>query len=185
MALAVVALVVAIGLALWSQSRLSIEKFGFSFWTNSVWDPVSGEFGARPFIWGKFIWNMFDFASDGRNEGDGPGRNDKGLVTYDRLTKKDAFYWYKANWSSEPLAHITSRRFTVRNTETVDVKVYSNLAMATLSVNGAPFGEPQTVTDHRAIWTAVPLAVGDNRVEVVASDSAGQSSSDSVTWTRQ
>jgi phosphate transport system permease protein len=51
-ALAVVALVVAIGFALWTQSQLSIEKFGFSFWTNSIWDPVSGEFGARPFIWG-------------------------------------------------------------------------------------------------------------------------------------
>lgn len=140
---------------------------------------------ARPFIWGKFIWNMFDFASDSRNEGDTPGRNDKGIVTYDRQTKKDAFYWYKANWSSEPLAYITSRRFTVRNAETVDVKVYSNLATATLSVNGAPFGQPQTVTDHRAIWTGVPLAVGDNRVEVVASDAAGLSSSDSVTWTRQ
>jgi len=56
----------------------------------------------RKYLWGKFVWNMFDFASDGRNEGDTPGRNDKGLVTYDRATRKDAFYWYKANWSSQP-----------------------------------------------------------------------------------
>ncbi|HTV22095.1 MAG TPA: glycoside hydrolase family 2 TIM barrel-domain containing protein [Polyangiaceae bacterium] len=140
---------------------------------------------ARPFIWGKFIWNMFDFASDGRNEGDTPGRNDKGLVTYDRVTKKDAFYWYKANWSSEPLAYITSRRFVQRTTETVDVKVYSNLDTVTLSVNGAPVGEPRAVTEHRAVWTAVPLVVGDNRIEVSASGGAGQSANDSVTWTRQ
>jgi beta-galactosidase len=45
----------------------------------------------RRYLWGKFVWNMFDFASDGRNEGDTPGRNDKGLVTYNRLTRKDAF----------------------------------------------------------------------------------------------
>jgi hypothetical protein len=55
----------------------------------------------RPYLWGKFVWNMFDFAVDGRNEGETAGRNDKGLVSYDRRTKKDAFYWYKANWSSE------------------------------------------------------------------------------------
>jgi beta-galactosidase len=140
---------------------------------------------ARPFIWGKFVWNMFDFASDGRNEGDTPGRNDKGLVTFDRQTKKDAFYWYKANWSSEPLAYITSRRFTPRTTETVDVKVYSNLDSVTLSVNGAAIGAPQPVTDRRARWTAVPLQVGDNTIEVVANGSAGQSASDSVTWTRR
>ena len=48
---------------------------------------------ARPFLWCKFIWNMFDFASDGRKEGGAPGRNDKGLVTYDRRIRKDAFYW--------------------------------------------------------------------------------------------
>jgi beta-galactosidase len=140
---------------------------------------------ARPFIWGKFVWNMFDFASDGRNEGDTPGRNDKGLVTYDRQTKKDAFYWYKANWSSEPLAYITSRRFVERTTETVDVKVYSNLDSVALSVNGAPVGEPQPVVDHRARWTAVPLALGDNRIEALATGSAGQSTSDSVSWTRR
>src|ERR1017187_1929043 len=61
---------------------------------------------ARPFLWGKFIWNMFDFASDGRNEGDTPGRNDKGLVTYDRQVRKDAFYWYKANSTTNPMVYI-------------------------------------------------------------------------------
>ena len=45
----------------------------------------------RPWIWGKFVWCMFDFGSDGRDEGDRPGINDKGLVTYDRKVRKDAF----------------------------------------------------------------------------------------------
>ena len=51
-AFCLVLLVVAIGYELTRQSSLSIAKFGLSFWVNDVWDPVSGEFGARPFIWG-------------------------------------------------------------------------------------------------------------------------------------
>ena len=43
-----------------------------------------------------------------------PGINDKGLVTYDRKTKKDAFFWYKANWATTPFVYITSRRWTPR-----------------------------------------------------------------------
>jgi phosphate transport system permease protein len=48
----VLLIVVAIGFELYRQSVLSIEKFGFSFWKGRVWDPVSGVFGALPFIWG-------------------------------------------------------------------------------------------------------------------------------------
>ena len=74
---------------------------------------------------------MFDFASDRRTEGDTPGRNDKGLVTYDRKTRKDAFYWYKANWrdwseADGKVVYITSRRFTNRTSATTEIKVYSN-----------------------------------------------------------
>lgn len=139
----------------------------------------------RPYIWGKFVWNMFDFASDGRNEGDAPGRNDKGLVTYDRLTKKDAFYWYQASWSSEPLAHITSRRFNPRTTPTIDIKVYSNLPTVALNVNGSALGS-LSAPDHVFRWTGVALELGDNAVEAIASDAEGQvMARDAVTWTRQ
>ncbi len=69
---------------------------------------------------------MFDFASAHRREGDTPGRNDKGLVTYDRKVRKDAFYFYKANWSDEPVVYITDRRFTERTEAATDVKIYSN-----------------------------------------------------------
>src|SRR4030095_8894626 len=51
-AFCLVLLVAAIGYELARQSQLSISKFGLSFWINDIWDPVSGEFGARPFIWG-------------------------------------------------------------------------------------------------------------------------------------
>ena len=142
------------------------------------------QLAARPYIWGKFIWNMFDFASDGRNEGDTPGRNDKGIVTYDRRTKKDAFYWYKANWSQEPLVHITSRRFEPRTTATIDIKVYSNLPNVTLNVNGSAL-PPQSSQNHIFRWTSVPLVLGANQVQATASDGANRSASDNVTWTRQ
>ena len=51
-ALILMLLVVAIAFELSRQSMLSIRKFGVSFWSGRTWDPVSGEFGALPFIWG-------------------------------------------------------------------------------------------------------------------------------------
>src|ERR1022692_4801691 len=95
-------------------------------WQSTVHEAAYKAMKDRPFIWGTFLWNMFDFASDGRAEGDHLGRNDKGLVTYDRKTKKDAFYFYKANWSSDPVIYITDRRFTPRKVGDGPVKVYSN-----------------------------------------------------------
>src|SRR6185503_19394562 len=98
------------------------------------------QLAARPYVWGKFIWNMFDFASDGRNEGAQPGINDKGLVTRDRLTRKEAFYWYKANWASTPTLYITSRRWASRTTAATTVKVYSNAGTVTATLNGTSLG---------------------------------------------
>jgi beta-galactosidase len=123
---------------------------------------------------------MFDFASDSRREGDTPGRNDKGLVTYDRQTRKDAFYWYKANWSSDPVLYITSRRYVNRPINTVEVKVYSNLDAVQLSVNGEVIGT-QSGMDHIFRWTDVPLAPGANTIEITATQN-GTSYSDAVTW---
>ena len=81
---------------------------------------------AAPYIWGTFVWVMFDFTSYWRNEGGMKGLNDKGLVTADRKTKKDAFYYYKANWSEESTLYITSRRHTARTNAVTEVKIYSN-----------------------------------------------------------
>lgn len=122
---------------------------------------------ARPFVWGSFVWNMFDFASDGRKEGDHPGRNDKGLVTYDRKTKKDAFYWFKASWSAEPFVHVTGARFQPREKGPVDIKVYSNAESVRLRVGGAPLAE-QTSKKHIFVWSGVPLRAGANVVEASA-----------------
>ena len=68
----------------------------------------------RPYIWAMHCWNMFDFGADGRDEGGKPGQNQKGLVTFDRKTKKDAFYIYKAYLSKEPFVHICGRRYADR-----------------------------------------------------------------------
>jgi beta-galactosidase len=122
---------------------------------------------ARPFVWGKFVWCMFDFASDGRAEGDHLGRNDKGLVTYDRKTRKDAFYWYKANWSDEPVVYITSRRFAVRTKPEAEVKVYSNAGSVELWVDGVSQGRV-VAPDHIFRWAVVKLEPGDNQIRAGA-----------------
>jgi beta-galactosidase len=134
----------------------------------------------RPWVWGKFIWCMFDLASDGRNEGGVPGRNDKGLVTFDRKTKKDAFFWYKANWSDQPVLYITSRRFTPRTEASTSVKIYSNAKSVELSVNGASRGK-QTSRNHIFVWANVTLVPGENHVEARA-EIAGQKMTDRCTW---
>jgi hypothetical protein len=136
---------------------------------------------ARPFVWGKFITFIFDVASDGRNEGDVPGRNDKGLVTYDRRVRKDAFFWYKANWSTEPFVYITGRRFDPRPSAIADIKIYSNLPSVHLVVNGRDLGT-KTSDEHVFLWPAVVLQTGPNRVESVA-QKAGVSYHDAVIWT--
>lgn len=52
-AVTLVLIVAAIGVELTRESLLSIRKFGFDFWRTQTWDPVTGEFGALPFIWGS------------------------------------------------------------------------------------------------------------------------------------
>ncbi len=144
-----------------------------SYYHEGCWTALA----ARPFIWGKFVWAGFDFASDTRTEGSTPGLNDKGLVTYDRQTKKDAFYWYKANWSTDPFVYITSRRFTALPKTSKSIRVYSNQAMVDVKLNGTSLGA-KAAANHVFIWDNVTWAVGMN--SVVAS--AG-TSTDTVTWT--
>lgn len=137
----------------------------------------------RPHLWCVFVWNMFDFAVDRRSEGDTAGRNDKGLVTYDRKTRKDAFYWYKANWSNEPMIHITSKRFTNRKDPNVKVRVYSNLDEVTLTVNGKPIGQRRS-DNHIFEWTDVTLSPGENTIRA-SGESDTKQIEDKCRWTIQ
>ena len=93
-------------------------------------------FERNPYMWATHVWNMFDFAADARNQGGEPGMNHKGLVTFDRKTKKDSFYLYKAWWSDEPFVHITSKRFVDRTDSKIQIKVYSNQNELTLYKDG-------------------------------------------------
>lgn len=93
-------------------------------------------FKRHPYLWGTYVWNMFDFAADARNQGGEPGMNHKGLITFDRKTKKDCFYLYKAWWSEEPVLHITSKRYEYREGKKTTIKVYSNQPEVSLYNNG-------------------------------------------------
>lgn len=90
----------------------------------------------RPYLWSTYVWNMFDFGSDGKDEGGRHGLNQKGLVTSDRKIKKDVFYLYKAFWGSEAFIHICGRRYVHRIEDITEIKVYSNQQKVTLYVDG-------------------------------------------------
>ena len=97
-------------------------------------------FKKRPFMWANHVWNMFDFAADARNQGGEPGMNHKGLVTFDRQTKKDSFYLYKAYWNKEPMVHIAGKRYQYRPEKITTVKVYTNCESVTLYADGNEIG---------------------------------------------
>lgn len=121
-----------------------------------------------PLIWGTFIWNMFDFACRGRKEGNVPSLNDKGLITHDRKIKKDAFYFYKANWNPEPMVYLTSRRATARKEPITEIKAYSNCPEVELLVNGTSVGKAKPDSLKICRWNQVHLKPGPNSIRVVA-----------------
>ncbi len=109
------------------------------------------------------------------------GRNDKGLVTADRKIKKDAFFFYKANWSDDPTIYITSRRFTERTNAVTPVKVYSNAPKAELFVNGSSQGTQANDGNGVMRWPGVHLAPGTNQIEARA-ERDGRPLSDTCNW---
>jgi len=132
----------------------------------------------RDFIWGSFVWNMFDFASQIRREGDTRAQNDKGLVTRDRKTRKDAFYFYKANWNkSVNTVHLCSKRYVEREENLTDVIVFTTAPSAKLYVNGKLVGNQKTDQYATIIWKDVNLSDGKN--EVVVKTAQGE---DSAIW---
>ncbi len=128
-------------------------------------------FKRHPWMWATHVWNMFDFAADARDQGGEPGMNHKGLVTFDRKTKKDSFYLYKAWWSDEAFVHICSKRFVERTGSTATVKVYSNQSTVALYVNGSKVGEQ---TGEHVFTFKVPLN-GELHIQAVAGDRTDES----------
>lgn len=135
----------------------------------------------RPYLWQTSLWVGIDFAADNRNEGAQPGMNDKGLVSYDRKTKKDAYFLYKASWNhAEPTLYITSRRFTERHSLRLPVKIYSSASDVTLTINGKTMGT-KSCPNHIFEWTDLTMAEGKNFIVATATEN-GKMLRDSVCW---
>ena len=118
----------------------------------------------RPYLWATHVWNLFDFAADGRDEGGKKGENQKGLVEFDHKTRKDAFYLYKAAWSREPFVHLCGKRYVDRAEDKTEIKVYSNCEAVTLYVDGR---ELETKSGKTVFIFAVPIS-GEHRIEAVS-----------------
>jgi beta-galactosidase len=134
----------------------------------------------RKYLWGAFIWNLFDFASDSRQEGDLTDINEKGLVSYDRQIRKDAYYFYRANWSAQPTLRLVGRRYVDRAYAVTDVKAYSNASQVRLYLNGNEIGLvpcPGGV----CVWPAVRLSEGANELTATA-QLDGVAIADSLHW---
>ncbi|MGV3765122.1 MAG: glycoside hydrolase family 2 protein [Chitinophagaceae bacterium] len=136
----------------------------------------------NPYLAASYIWNMFDFAVPLWNRGGVPARNMKGLVSFDRKIKKDAFYWYKANWSEEPVLYISDRRLNKRKQAVTNITVYSNTGTPSLYINGKKTDKPkQGNTGVHYIFERVELKKGANTVEVKTTLNE-KHFTDSVTW---
>ncbi|MDY5326415.1 MAG: glycoside hydrolase family 2 TIM barrel-domain containing protein [Gemmiger sp.] len=129
-------------------------------------------FATRPYLWATHVWNMFDFAADARDEGGVQGRNNKGLVTYDRKTKKDAFYIYQAYWTTNPMVHVCGERFVDRAPDERFIDVYTNCDEVTLYVNGEAVATKAAV-DHEVLFENVALRDGDNVITARSGDVEG------------
>lgn len=162
------------GASLYHQQDTLVKTVATSFWHPENWQTHYHmanwrELSARPFVWGSFIWNLFDFGAAHRHEGDRVGINDKGLVSFDRRTRKDAFYFYKANWNKEiPLLYLAERRCTRRTRPVQTFMAFTNQPEAELFVNGTSCGHAKTDSLGTVRWNGVRLRPGENDVRVVS-----------------
>lgn len=116
----------------------------------------------RPWLWCTFVWNLFDFGADGRDEGGKHGLNQKGLVQINHETRKDAFYLYKAYWNrTEPFVHLCGSRYANRTEDVTEIKVYSNQPSVTIYMDGNPV---KTLEDGPVFTMQLPIS-GDHIIE--------------------
>lgn len=134
-----------------------------------------------PFLWGSYAWEMFDSTSDLREEGDSVDLNTKGLVSFDRKRRKQAFYFYKAAWRTDPVLHLIGGDYIDRPYAVVDVRAYSNAAEARLTLDGHDLGTVRCA-DAVCVWPKVRLHPGANRIEASARWPGGRALSDAMTW---
>ena len=121
-------------------------------------------FERHPYMWSTHVWNMFDFGSDARDEGGVAGRNNKGLITFDRRIKKDAFYLYKAAFGKNKTLHICGKKYSNRRDDIISVKVYTNCQHVELTVNSKKT-EVKKADGEVCVFDNVALADGINIIE--------------------
>lgn len=136
----------------------------------------------HPYIIASYLWNTFDFGFPDVYRGDVPARNMKGLVTIDRKTYKDSYFFYKASWSKEPVLYITQRRLKNRERQNTTITVYSNRGVPSVSLNGKPLPPPRKgYTDIHYIFDSVTLQTGENIISASVKD-GDASLTDTATW---
>jgi beta-galactosidase len=160
--------------------RICYQPEGYA---DYVHEKAYAQIVARPYLMGSWIWNMFDFGSGNRHEGDVGQTNTKGLVTFGRDVKKDVFFFYKANWTSTPVTYITSRRYTERAYSRTDVKVYSNAESTSLEVNGVLVAQKSAAECPLKVceFPGVALREGSNTIAARGAHASG-AVVDSVNW---
>ena len=137
----------------------------------------------HPYIVASYLWNMFDFAVPTSNRGSLPARNMKGMMTFDRKTKKDSYFWYKANWSKEPVLYLTQRRNALREKKETSVTIYSNIGTPKVYLNGQElFGIRKGYTDVHYIFDKVLLKNGKNVLKTIIFHQ-GKEYVDEIEWT--
>ena len=162
-----------------------IDPWGTRHYENyqsAMHEKIWAQFSQRQYLWGKYIWCMFDFASDGREEGDTKGQNDKGLCTRERVPK-DAYYFYKSVWNDEPMLHLTEKRFSQRPSLVPTVKAYSNAEKAELFVDGISMGSGEK---NGTVFTWENIRIkegGKSEIKVVAALKDGSLLEDRAEWT--
>ena len=142
------------------------QNADFTFYGGLYHEHMAKVLDERPWIWSSHVWNMFDFGCAARDEGGVAGRNNKGLVTMDRATKKDSYYIYKAYWNPAPMVHLCGKRYAQRAGDVREIKVYTNQETVELYLNGKKVGEAAAV-DHICKFD-VQLAEGQNIFLAVA-----------------
>lgn len=159
-------------------------------------DPVNGQFSPEnyqtethieqwaiiqnhPYVLASYLWNMFEFATPMWNRGGVKARNLKGLVTFDRLRKKDAFFWYKANWNPQPMIYLANRRDSIRTVPKTTIQVFAN-TQPQLKVNGKTVNGYAGVNDKHWLFD-VTLKKGKNTIEA-RSEKEGGKITDKMYW---
>lgn len=182
------------------ESNLSEE------WQTRFHEIYYKKIAESPWMWGSYIWNMFEFGSDKRANAGRQGTNNKGIVSYDRTIKKDSFYFYQANWSDEPALKIAGERFTTRNQDDIQVTVYSNMEDVELFVDGVSQGKLVAGSNNepalnesgqpddtlipntqlgKFFWDVKLTGQGEHTVVAVGTGKDGKTYTDTVVWNRK